>query len=370
LWISHSEYLTLNGERRYTAPHPSRERAGVAKEPFTYSEALERLGKNRKHIFLGNGFSIGCDPVFRYSSLYEAAVKAGLSSRAQKVFERLGTNNFEGAMRLLDDSHWVAETYGLTGAAPMLEDVEVIKHTLVEAVATSHLRDTSCVPEAKKQKALAFLSQYYNVFTTNYDLLTYWVNMSDPKPRWGDGFRADEDDPDAEYLVFSERMGDTSGLFYLHGALHLYVVDGELRKHSWIRTGRPLTALIKDGLDRKQYPLFVAEGSPDRKLEQIQRNGYLWYCLQKFSEIQSPLLVFGHSLGGSDGHIAEAIARNPKLPLLAVGLHGDPESPANRAIVDTVSRMQAQRAKLADRRKGVRELEVIYYQSESSPVWE
>jgi hypothetical protein len=36
-----------------------------------------------------------------------------LSHRAQRLFERIGTNNFEGAMRLLEDAHWVAQTYGL-----------------------------------------------------------------------------------------------------------------------------------------------------------------------------------------------------------------------------------------------------------------
>src|SRR6266705_4165579 len=106
-----------------------------------YSEVRRRIGDRTSYLLLGNGFSIACDPVFRYSSLYQAAIDAGLSERAQRLFERMGTNNFEGIMKMLEDSHWVARTYGLirTNSSPMLEDLEVIKRTLVEAIAHSHL---------------------------------------------------------------------------------------------------------------------------------------------------------------------------------------------------------------------------------------
>src|SRR5687768_13090255 len=97
-------------------------------ELLHYDQVRERAIRNSSHLLLGNGFSISCDPVFRYESLYEAALRAGLSPRAQSVFERLGTNNFEGVMRLLDDSHWIAQTYGFVGAeSGMLDDLEVVK---------------------------------------------------------------------------------------------------------------------------------------------------------------------------------------------------------------------------------------------------
>jgi hypothetical protein len=68
---------------------------------LTYADVRQALGKRTAYLFLGNGFSIACDPIFSYESLFAAAVEAGLSARAQAVFERLGTNNFEGVMRLL-----------------------------------------------------------------------------------------------------------------------------------------------------------------------------------------------------------------------------------------------------------------------------
>ncbi|ACL64461.1 conserved hypothetical protein [Anaeromyxobacter dehalogenans 2CP-1] len=342
-----------------------------ASEVLTYQDALATLGDRRKHVLLGNGFSIACDPVFKYGRLYDAAVSAGLSPRAQNVFDYLGTSNFEGVMRLLDDAHWVAETYELVrGRSQMLDDVDIVKKTLVDAIANSHLEHTGKVPDEKKAAALEFLSPYYNVFTTNYDLLVYWVNMHRREgPIWGDGFREDEDEPDSLYVVFSERLGGQRGMFYLHGALHLYTAGGELRKHTWKRTGTPLTHLIKAGLANKEYPMFVAEGSAKKKLEQIQRNGYLWYALDKLARIEGPLVVFGLSLGDSDSHITQALADNVNMPAILVGLHGDPKSAVNQAIHASVAKMMARRQDLVKRRHRGKTLEVVYYDSATAKAW-
>ncbi len=335
---------------------------------LSYDDAVAKLGPGRNHVLIGNGFSIACDPIFKYDSLYDGAVRSGLSARAQEVFERIGTNNFEGVMKLLDDAHWVAGIYGLLAGdtSDMLGDVEIVKKALVEAVATSHPAHTGAIADSKKSAALQFLLPYHNVFTTNYDLLSYWVTMTDEKgPQWGDGFREDEDDPDAPYVVFAKRLGDDRGLFYLHGALHLFVHRGDLCKHAWVRTGRPLTELIKQGLDEKRYPLFVAEGSSQAKLEQIQRSGYLWYCLDKFSRIENSLVVFGHSFGEGDQHIAEAIAANTKLSRLLIGVRGEPKQALASAVAGMVTRREA-RLQLHKRGKP---LDVTYYDSESARIW-
>jgi len=344
----------------------------TAADVTSYADALAALGTGRKHVLLGNGFSIACDPIFSYASLYDAAVALGLSDRAQAVFTRLGTNNFEGVLNLLERSHWVAEIYKLieAGRSPMLDDAEVVKKTLVQAVADSHLAHTGLVSDEKKAAALRFLSPFHNIFTTNYDLLAYWVIMSSPDgPRWQDGFRSDEDDPDTPYVVFTERLGRQGGLFYLHGALHLHVVHGELRKHTWIRTGKPLTELIQQSLANGEYPLFVAEGEPAQKLEQIQRIGYLWYCLDKLARIQGPLVIFGHSLGSSDQHIVDIVSENTDLPHIAVALHGDPSSPGNQAIHESAEAMRARRAAQVEKRGRGKLLEVSYFRSSSAQVW-
>ncbi len=111
--------------------------------------------------------------------------------------------------------------------------------------------------------------------------------------------------------------------------MHLFVVDGQVRKHTWSRTQTPLIQNIREALDNGQYPLFVAEGLPERKLEQIQRSGYLSYCLGKLERIQNALVVYGLSFGASDKHIANVIADNADLKALYVGLYGDQNNDAN-----------------------------------------
>jgi hypothetical protein len=113
--------------------------------------------------------------------------------------------------------------------------------------------------------------------------------------------------------------------------------------------------------------LFVAEGTPEKKLQQIQGSGYLWYCLDKLRNIQSPLVIFGHSLGASDGHILDAIAASRKLPAIYVGMHGDPESPSNLAINASAQRIADRRTHLHGR---TTPLQVYFYDSDSIRIWD
>lgn len=330
------------------------------------------LGQGRSHLLVGNGFSIACDPIFRYQNLYEIAIGAGLSTRAQEVFNYLGTNNFEGVLRLLDDAAKVSAIYAAPPACgeAMMADSAIVKNALVNAVATSHLEHSGLVASDRKERALQFLTIFHNIFTTNYDLLTYWVIMSaDGYPPFQDGFRA-PDDPDEPYVVFTERLGSSKGLYYLHGALHLHLSGGELRKHTWCRTGVRLTDQIREGLAQQRYPLFVAEGSADRKLEQIQRHGYLWYSLDKLSRIKGPLVVYGHALGSSDAHIVDAIACNRDLPAVFIGLFGSEDTAANQATISVAKQMTTTRQEEIARFNGRGiPLRVEFYQSETAKVW-
>lgn len=335
-------------------------------EYLTYSQVKEELGSGQKHLLLGNGFSISCDPVFAYKSLYEFAVNAGLSETAKSVFETLGTNNFEGVMHLLDDAQWVAVVYGLVpdGKSALTQDREIIKQALIGAIAATHLDDTSRVADDKKTSALAFLKFYDNIYTTNYDLLLYWVVMHEgSRPSFQDGFRNDPHDESS--LIFSQRIGGAKGIFYLHGGLHLYFEDGEHRKHSWAKTGTKITELVREGLKQQRYPLFVAEGDPLKKLQQIQRSGYLWYCLDKLARIEKPLVIFGHALGYSDGHIVDRLIQNQKLNTIYIGLHGDVESPNSLAVRKVGSEMIERRKDYYPKKP----LVVKYFDSDSANVW-
>lgn len=343
----------------------------------TYADVEALLKeKGRSHLLVGNGFSIACDPVFNYGSLYKKAVANGLSDRAQSVFQYIGTNNFEAVMRLLFDGQWLNETYGLSrsGQSPFLADVEIVRNTLVSTIATSHPEHAGSIDVSKKQLAAKFLEPYHNVFSLNYDLLLYWVNMAcEPGPRYEDGFRPHCDSPDDPALVFSDHLGGKKGIFYIHGALHLFTDGGYIKKHAWCRTQERLTSLIKTGLSEKRYPLFVAEGDANRKLEQIRNNGYLSYCYDKLGRIENRLVTVGFSFGESDKHICAAIAENTNIKQLVVGVFGDADSEVNQALFRSLSQIQKKRAAmlvdLTKRKRTEHQLEVFLFRSESAEIW-
>lgn len=329
-----------------------------------YAKVRENIGDDRAHLLLGNGFSIGCDPIFEYASLYDRAVERGLSERAQSLFSRLGTNNFEGVMHLLDRSEWVARLYGLVGGegSAMHDDLEVVKAALVDAIAASHLENVGEVSEKKLAAACAFFDEYHNVFTTNYDLLAYWTVLSrHGGPVFVDGFGDDPNEPDSPTVVYSFRVKDQRGLFYLHGGLHLFAdTNGQATKHCWSRSGEPLTALIRNGLANGQYPLFVAEGAAERKLEQIHRSSYLSYAFEKFGRIQKHLVVFGSSLSATDDHIRRAIAGNKDLKNLYIGVLGKNAASAEAAVT-------AIRGARKDR--ALKDLNIVLFDSDSAHPW-
>ncbi len=345
-------------------------------ELITYNDVLREI-PNTKHLLLGNGFSIACNKKFEYPNLFEYVKKTSLNPHVLKVFEYLGTNNFEGVMRLLEDSKWIAKHYELERAkgvkSSISRDLTSIKKSLVSAIAKTHLPNPSTISDDRKNRCVSFLEPYQNVFTTNYDLLLYWVaNHGQEKLKEQDGFRASVDDPGAEYLVFSEHLGQNKGILFLHGALHLYVEGGETRKHSWVRSKKSLIELVKNGLENGQYPLFVAEGKAEKKMAQIQRSGYLFYCLGKLERIASPLVIYGLSFSENDRHIIHAIADNRDLDRVFIGLHGRIDSRINKQIIHIGNWMMKRRKEHISAAKGRRakELDIKYFSSKTVPVWD
>jgi hypothetical protein len=343
---------------------------------LTYQEVVSATGLDTGktvHLLLGNGFSVGCDPIFQYSHLYQRAVANGLSDEAKQLFTLLGTNNFEGVMRLLQQSTKVAEIYQLGSTDDRIKlstDLEVIKQTLIRTIAENHLPAPSAISGEKMTACIKALRPFTHIFTTNYDLIPYWILMEDlVTTPFDDGFRQSEDD--GSQLCFTSKLKDKRGVLFLHGALHLYVEGGEVRKHSWKREGRPIVELVTEGLHREQYPLFIAEGESQKKKEQIVGNAYLAYCWSKFGRIESPLIVYGHSLSVHDTHILHEIIENTNLHDVYVSIYGDPDSSDNLKLITTVEQLVDARNKLVEGRpKADRQrLTVYFFNAESMQIW-
>jgi hypothetical protein len=79
---------------------------------MTFQEAINKSsGYSKKHLLLGNGFSIACIPtIFSYSSLYNAADLNAMPELAG-VFSSLNTNDFELVIHTLENSSKILTDY-------------------------------------------------------------------------------------------------------------------------------------------------------------------------------------------------------------------------------------------------------------------
>ena len=343
---------------------------------------IDSKGFSKRHLLLGNGFSIACRAdIFHYGSLFGQADFSQVPE-VQAVFEALGTQDFEAAIRSIENAAKILPAYianGAVAAAKMLEHAAALKEILVQTIAGNHPNIPPDIPDEKFWACRQFLAHFLTgpkagqVFTLNYDLLLYWTLMHDDMPvenpielATNDGFGNDEDQPDADYVVWQGETGaHDARVHFLHGALHLFDSGAELKKYTWIRKGVPLVEQARAAIAGNAYPLFVAEGTSSKKKAKIRHNAYLY---QGFKQLTANVrqgrhcfFIFGHSLAENDDHILNRLARG-RFKKLYVGIYGDPGSPDNQRIITRAT-------SLADPRHEDWPLDVAFYDAESANVW-
>lgn len=350
---------------------------------MTFDDAIidsERYSK--RHLLLGNGFSIACRAdIFHYGSLFAQADFSRVPE-VVAVFEALGTQDFEQAIRSLENAARILPSYvshGGDAIAKIHQHAAALKEILVQTIAGNHPNIPPDIPDEKFWACRRFLSHFLSgakagqVFTLNYDLLLYWTLMHDDMPfddpvdlAKNDAFGNDEDDPEADYVVWQGETGaHDANIHFLHGALHLFDSGAELKKYTWVRTNVPLVDQARAAIAADAYPLFVAEGTSAKKKAKIRHNAYLYQGFKQFtSNIKVGthcMFIFGHSLAANDDHILVRIGR-ARFKKLYVGIYGDPQSADNQ-------RIMARAQELAAMRHERWPLEVVFYDAASANVW-
>lgn len=337
---------------------------------LAFDEALQLAGEKR-HLLLGNGFSIALRPdIFCYGSLFEKADFSGYPE-VEATFQSLESEDFEEAVRALEGAATVLpgflpEPHGV--CARMNDCAAKIKDVLVETIAGQHPSRPNEISDSQYKACLSFLKKFLTgpkggrIYTLNYDILLYWTLMHGFENRsidFDDGFRTDPYNAEAEYVVWDDSTHGQN-VFYLHGALHLFDGGYELQKYTWCRTDNPLIDQTRDAISKNLFPLFVAEGTWEKKLHKICHHSYLSKGQRSLSNIKDTLFMHGVSLAENDTHILRVIEQNKGIAMIFVSLHGDPSSTTN---CKTIAAAQ----KLATDRK--RPLELHFYDSASANVW-
>ncbi len=264
-------------------------------------------------LLIGNGASQAVWPRFGYQSLFEVArdePEAGLSARDIALFGSLSAgSNFERVLGSLRTAQLVSSALKLEDT-PITVAYESIRNALVEAVHKVHIT-YAATKKSSLQALRNVITSHEAVFTTNYDLLPYWAAMVDPpaEKAWegqvADFFWSNGNGFDATNI---DLWRSSTPLYYLHGALHLRRTLTSATTKVVAREDQSLLDVIAEDVPGA-WPLFVSEGTAEAKLETFRSSAYLSFCFQKLADCEAALVLFGHSLGDEDDHLATAVDR-------------------------------------------------------------
>jgi hypothetical protein len=263
-------------------------------------------------LLLGNGASLAVWKNFAYDSLFELAQTTRnkpLSATELALFKSMETENFEPVLSGLKVAMRVNAALTISSSSPR-NRYFAIKEALIHGIRSAHipwrLIEPSTISAISQE-----LSQYATVYSTNYDLLTYWAVMHGQQP-FDDLF-----DDEAQFNL--RRTTDLHGtrVLYLHGGMHLVKnFDGSARKllssESTLLGSFAVNAL-------EDVPLFVCEGRSEHKMKIIRGSDYLSFCHSQLAQHTGALCVFGHHLGKQDRHIVDAVIQaRPKHIAISV----------------------------------------------------
>jgi uncharacterized protein DUF4917 len=333
-----------------------------------------KAAKPTPRLLLGNGFSIAYAPSrFSYTALRNQAEDEGLlGPLALHLFHKLNTQDFEIVIKTLEDAARGLEALDAQKYASEIHKIRAeagsVKEALAHILAALHPERPNDIDEETYLQVRTFLDMFQAIYTANYDLLLYWTLMQDftdrglPPRRHDDGFR----DPGypADHVVWDHLKPHHGNVHYLHGALHLYRGDQGIKKLTWRRTDIALIDQIRDQLSTGAFPLYVAEGTSNEKLERIESSNFLGHALRSLANIGGGLLAYGLSFSKNDKHIIDAITRS-SISRMAVSLFGDSASQANQATIQAVRDLQAARAAATTSKP----LEIKFFNAGSVRLW-
>lgn len=335
---------------------------------ISFGDAVAAVKGSRTHLLLGNGFSRAFrDDIFAYDALFSKADFKSLSPYIPETFKALGTTDFEVMIRALRQAAVVVQVYlsgkGKGVSKQLLADSEALRELLARTIAQNHPDRPRDVTLAQYTACKAFLGNFENIYTVNYDLLLYWVLMQDevePEIVCDDGFRQ-PDGGEQDYVTWDVQKTNSQNIHYLHGALHIFDAGHEVQKFTWRNTQIALVDQIRAALASDRFPLFVAEGKADEKLNRIQHSGMLNRAYRSFSAIGGNLFVFGLSFAGNDEHLLKLLdKKGPRC--IYVSLFGKHDSDANKRIIRRASQIR-------ERRPQKNPVDVIFYDAKTAKVW-
>jgi len=265
------------------------------------------------------------DPkIFSYNALHNFVAKIE-NEDLLTILRIIETRNFEIIMQYLDNFSRLVSEFG---EYPELKErigaaSENLKKSLLDAVNKLHPEHVFQIPEDKSRACSEFLEIFLKsnggIFSTNYDLLLYWILMRNKTVEHCDGFGRELENQgefaSKEEQVWSEltwgKNKENQNVFYLHGALPFFDGGISVVKEQY-NSRNYLMKNIGNRMNNGEYPIFVTAGNGEQKLNHIKHNEYLAFCYDSLCNIEGSLVSYGFSFGSYDEHIIDAINKAAK----------------------------------------------------------
>jgi len=295
----------------------------------TFDDMLASIKQNpgrQFNLLLGNGFSVAYDPsIFSYNALHDFVGKLK-NKDLSTILGVIETRNFEVIMQYLDHFSVLVTAFGDDLALKKrVDDASAqLKTSLLDAVKALHPEHVFKIPEEQSKACARFLKHFLDtngsIYSTNYDLLLYWVLMRNNVVKHVDGCGRELLNPSDESVPPEEqewsdltwgKYRDEQNVFYLHGALPFFDSGVSVLKEEY-DVYNYLLQKISARMEIGEYPIFVTAGDGYQKLKQITHNQYLTYCYDSLCQAEGSLVTFGFGFGPNDEHIIDAINKAAK----------------------------------------------------------
>lgn len=297
-----------------------------------FQEILKQIDKKEScSLLLGNGFSISLYEHFHYKKLLDVAKNIDgderVSSELSTLFDKLKTCDFEKIMAYLAVARKVASVYDKEFETKLNTHLTGVKNCFIKSLEKTHPKNQCVFSEEVKNQVRVFLSNFSQIFTTNYDLLPYWIFMAqevdNEKVPKNDGFGSLPGEyRDGDLGWPRQSKSELQNFYFLHGALHFfYREDGYLTKIKRDYKEGTIMQQVSKKIKSGQRPLIVLEGGYKEKLAKIRRNEYLRSSYESLCTMTGDLVILGHSLNMcSDRHILDAI-KSGNFDNIYIGVH-------------------------------------------------
>lgn len=319
-------------------------------------------------LIIGNGASMALHSKFGFSSLKEEAEKLELFNHdISKLFNEFETSDFELILRLVWHAKLINEKLQIEDKKTN-EAYENIKNALIQVVREVHCSRDHIADQLSQ--LYEFTKYFSTIVSLNYDLLLYWIRM------YGNDLKINNDghifkdcfigggvfDHDWEKFQKPYRSEKAITLtFYQHGSLAIFrdIFNTE-KKLKALEDSKLLDTITQHWTDDK-IPLFVAEGTGEKKKESIKTSPYLSTVFYEVlpslikDKDKTNLVIYGWGMGQQESHLIEQIFKPESKGKVAISTYSKDQKECHRISTEI--------KKLAPH------VEVEFFDSQSSGCW-